>query len=342
LLGIPLGVPPLIHYASLGTVLGLLVVIWCLYHLIEYFGTISLWAIIGDLIPQESRSRFVGVREGMMIFGQTLGFFVCGWYTHYRIGSLPEGIPKWECYFQPTYWGITGLLVAVIPLLWITEIPWKKAESGLRPAMRQLLAPLRSRPFWMLVLFGVYLQMAGGLSQSVQHTYQMNVLHISLFFSLFAQNTTRIGQAVFAPVNGHWIERLGYFPVMCVSLMIVSCGSLCYFFADPSRWWWFYVAAIVWIFWVGVNVGIHSLVLSLSPPENKASGIAIYYTASTFSFAMFTLLGGFLADRFCDSVFVISDWGITWDYAHCSFLASFILRLSAIVLLFLIATRIRR
>ncbi len=332
LLGLPLGMPRLVHHAPLETTLGFLVVIWCVYHLIEYFGTISLWAMIGDLVPYENRGRFLGTRESVMILGQTLGFLATGLYAYFVIDTLPKTVPKWEGYLLPTNFGIVCLLLAVIPLLRVPEIPWKKATGG-------LLEPLRNRRFVIFVLFGMYLQMSGGLSQAVQNTYQIYVLQISLLISLAAQTLTRIGQSAIAPVNGRGIDRFGFFPIMCGSLVIVSCGSLCYFFAEPSTWWLIYVAAATWIFWVGVNVGISTLVLNLSPPENKASGIAIFYTASTFSFAISTLFGGYLSDRFKDAVLTVQAWGIAWDYAHCSFLASFVLRLSAMILLLFIGLR---
>jgi len=322
---------PLIHHISLGAALGLLVVIWCVYHLIEYFGTTALWAMIGDLVPSEKRGRFLGIREGMMILGQTLGFLASGLYAYYVIDAMPKTVPRWEGYLLPTYFGIACLVLAVIPLLRLPEVPWKKAAGGLS---KQLLEPLRNRRFVVFVLFGMYLQMAGGLSQAVQQSYQIYVLQVALLFSLGAQTLTRVGQSGIAPWNGRGIDRFGFFPVMCVSLVIVSCGSLCYFFAEPSTWWLIYVAAFLWIFWVGVNIGISTLVLNLSPPENKASGIAIFYTASTFSFAVSTLVGGYLSDYCRDWVFSIPALGLYWDFARYSFLASFVLRLSAVVFLF--------
>jgi len=142
LLGIPLGLSPLIHHAPLETVLGLLVMIWCIYHLIEYFGTTALWAMIGDLIPHEKRGRFLGIREAMMILGQTLGFLATGLYAYFVIDALPKTVPRWEGYLLPTYFGIACLLFAVIPLLRLSEsstvIPGKKASGG-------LLTPFRNR-----------------------------------------------------------------------------------------------------------------------------------------------------------------------------------------------------
>ncbi|MCL2304739.1 MAG: MFS transporter [Planctomycetaceae bacterium] len=330
LLGIPLGLAPLIHHASLTTVLGLLVVIWCVYHLIEYFGTIALWAMIGDLVPSDKRGRFLGIRDGMMILGQMLGFLASGLYAYFVIDSLPKTISRWEGYLLPTYFGIACLVLAVIPLLRLPEV----LPEGLgRKTSGKLWEPLRNRRFVIFVLFGMYLQVSGGLSQSVQHNYQVYVLHLSLLFSLLTQTLTRIGQSAIAPWSGRSIDRFGFFPTMCVSLVIVSGGSLCYFFAEPSSWWLVYVAALFWIFWVGVNVGISTLVLNLSPPENKASGIAIFYTASTLSFAISTLLGGYWSDHCRDWVFSIPAWQLSWNCAQCNFLASFVLRLSAVLFL---------
>lgn len=326
LLGIPLGVPKMMHHWSVESTLVFLVLVWCLYHVVEYFGTVSLWSIIGDLVPQEHRAVFIGRREGWMIFGQTLGFLACGLYSFYVIENIPKSSPKWIGYILPTYFGIACLLLAVVPLLRIAEVPWKRESTKFLTSLRQLGKPFRSRQFCIFVLFGVSLQFAGGITQSVQFLHQVYVLQISLLVSLAAQTLTRTGQFAIAPFNGKLIDRLGFFPVMCVSILIVSSGSLFYFFADASRWYFVFGAASVWIFWVGVNVGISTLVLNYSPEDQKASGISIFYTASTLSFALSTLLGGFLADKLRDRVFTVPLFAEPLEYARFSFLCSFVLR----------------
>src|SRR4051794_21050915 len=43
--------------------IALFVVSWCLYHVSEYVGTITLWSWLGDLTPGNVRGRLLGRRE---------------------------------------------------------------------------------------------------------------------------------------------------------------------------------------------------------------------------------------------------------------------------------------
>src|SRR4051812_31823945 len=43
--------------------IGLFVGAWCLYHVTEYVGTVTLWSWIGDLTPPDVRGRLLGLRE---------------------------------------------------------------------------------------------------------------------------------------------------------------------------------------------------------------------------------------------------------------------------------------
>ena len=62
--------PACVATRSMGTpTVGLivLVVAWCVYHLLEYLGTVALWAWLGDLVPLRIRGRFLGRRERWML-----------------------------------------------------------------------------------------------------------------------------------------------------------------------------------------------------------------------------------------------------------------------------------
>ncbi len=333
LLAIPLGVPPLIRQVSSGAALGFLVLVWCAYHVIEYFGTTALWSWIGDLTSQRVRGRFLGQREAYMIFGQTLGFLAAGLYSKQAIESLPQGAPKWEAYALPAYCGVFFLLCAAIPLLSAPEMPWKKAAIGTQTRLAELFAPLRSATFLWFVLFGVWVQIAFGLPQTAFTNYRISVLGISLLSSLGLQTLTRIGQFGLGPTAGRWIDRFGYFRVLGGSFAVAACGSLFYFFAEESSWWLIGGAAVVWIFWVGINIGLSALVLNVVPAEQRTSGIALFYSATTLSFALATLGGGYLADGFRDRAFRLPGSHIPWDYAHLSFFGSFVMLLLAIAVL---------
>lgn len=337
LLAIPLGMPRLIHAEgiSLNWTLFLIAATWCVYHVIEYFGTMALWSAVGDLIPQEQRAPFLGKREAMMVFGRVLGFFFTGLYSYFVINALPAEQPKWTGYLLPTYLGVFFLVLACVPLISMAEIPWKKEPLRLKVRVKQLLEPLRSRRFAVFVFFGIWLQLPGFM-QSEQYHYLVGVLAVPLLALFSTQMLTQLGQCGLGASFGKWIKRFGHFRVMCVSIVLVSSGQMFYFFAEKSTWWLVFGAAFVWIFWVGVNIGISSLVLNLSPPEQKASGVSLFYSMSTLSFGIATLLGGRIADQISSWQFPIWFLGpeIYWDYAHYAFFLGSFLRLSSIVVLY--------
>ena len=78
-------------------------------------------------------------------------------------------------------------------------------------------------------------------------------------------------------------------------------------------------AAVLWIFWVGVNIGITKTILDLAPPTERAAYFALYFAVSALVFALSTLFGGHV---FSNS-----------EFDRFSFVLSWILRLLAIPLL---------
>lgn len=48
---------------SPGVVLATVVLLWCLYHLMEYLGAVALWSWFADLAPIRVRGQFLGRRE---------------------------------------------------------------------------------------------------------------------------------------------------------------------------------------------------------------------------------------------------------------------------------------
>ncbi|MGL6227392.1 MAG: MFS transporter [Thermoguttaceae bacterium] len=334
LLGIPTLIPRLLQSGRTNSSLLLLVLIWCLYHLIEYIATTALWSWIGDLIPQKIRTRFLGKREAALICGQLIGFLGLGLYSQFVIDRLPSEIPKWKGYGLPHCLGISFLLLSIIPLFFCPHIPKIPESFRLIQRIRELYTPLRSRPFLLLLIFGVLLQIPQGFTQSVQYQFRLFVLGISLFTFLGIQTLTRLGQFGLSPSIGRLLDSWGYKPVFTCSLLAVASGPLFYFFADQSSWYLTIGAAIVWIFWAGINIGLSALVLNLSPPNQKASGIALYYSMTTLGFAVSTLLGGYWADRGRNWILQLPLWNVQLDYAHSCFLGSSLFLLLTLPLFF--------
>jgi hypothetical protein len=56
-----------------GVAIAVLVLAWCLYHLTEFCGTVTLWSWLGDLMPARIRGRLIGRREAWLTGGRILG-----------------------------------------------------------------------------------------------------------------------------------------------------------------------------------------------------------------------------------------------------------------------------
>ena len=333
LLAIPLGMPSVIKHFSTGYVLVYIGIIWAVYHVIEYFGSVTLWAWIGDLTPIKIRGRVFGVRDRMITFGQLIGWFCVGYYSYQLIGPLTNPHLKWEGYLHPTYIAIACLLCSAIPIIRVPEIYPIQKSFGIKKQLAEIITPFKSSAFVRFLIFGMLVQVSLGFTQSLQYNYYTYTIGIPLLIANYLSATTRVGQVFLSTIMGRWIDRLGGFRVMSFSLVLVSTGSLFYFFATPASWGLLFGAAIVWIFWVGVNIGISGSVLNLSPPENKTSGVALYATATTLAFAVSAMIGGIMDDLCKDITVFIPFVQTNWTYAQICFLGCFVLRLSTIFVL---------
>jgi len=314
--GIPFLLPNMIHGPH---VLTMLVVVWCVYHLVEYWGTVALLAWLGDLVSEQTRGRFFGRREAWLVAGQTIGFLGVGLYSWGVIETMPKGFPRWQAYLLPAYCGLGFFLASVVPLLALRDNFWTKTSQSLTARLREMLPPVRNRRFLMFVLFGSWVQWSIGLTQAAQHRFSIFTLGITMLPALCFSTTTRIGQWGIGAWTGRLLDRFGNVRVMSWNLFIVSFGSLFYAVADKSTWWLVLGAAILWIFWVGVNIGISKTILDLAPPTERTAYFALYFAVTTLVFALSTLFGDYC---FEDS-----------GFDRLSFVLSGMLRLLAIPLL---------
>ncbi len=336
LLLLPLFVPWTVQWSRchINTVLCLVGCIWGIYHLVEYFATVSLWSRIGDFVPGQIRVRFLAQRERAMIAGQFPGMLIAGLYAWYykMILHIPTS-EQWVFYLPPTFLGIIFLLSGVVPLIRIDEIPWKRAAC-LKTRFFEILVPFRLPAFLPFLMFGVWIQIANGLTQSPQSLYQMNVLEVTMLTALLLQSWTRIGQMFSSGITAHFIDRYGNYPVIAVALLIVALGPLCYMLSTAVYWQWIILAATLWIGWIGVNIGINNLTLSLAPPSVRSSAIALYFTMTTLAFGLATMVGGSLFDLYSKQSFVI--WGCrnAVSYYTLAFLAGWFLRCGGLFFLY--------
>ncbi|MDO5553626.1 MAG: hypothetical protein Q4G68_07670 [Planctomycetia bacterium] len=308
-------------------------VIWAGYHLVEYFGTVALWSWMGDCLSNRTRARFLARRERWMLLGQLPAMLAGGLWTWMLHETCHTPREKLDVYLGPAVIGIIFLILAAVPLLKIPEFASGRVKLSLRHRFRQLIAPLVDRRFCRLILFGCWLQFAGGLVQGPQSLFQMNVLGITLLGALTLNSTTRLGQILAAGPVGRALDRFGSLSVMATALLLVACGSLFYAVAGAGTWFLIIPSALLWISWVGVNLGVQNLTLAWAPLARRSSYLALYMTATTLVFGLATMMGGWLYDQYRECVWSCPVLGIALDYYTLCFIGVSLLRFFAIILL---------
>jgi MFS family permease len=331
---------------SAGISLGMLVALWTLYHLMQYLGTIALFSWLADIAPLRIRGRFFGNRERYLVAGEAVGALACGLFSYCWIAVYSQ--TKWIGYAASAGVGACFMIAAIVPLM---KMPRAEAASPIaRPLdLRSIAAPFADARFLRLLVFGCWFSFANGLTQTVQFTYPERILGISLLTMLALQTGMRLGQLGVSPALGRMADRIGNVPVIMFCLLLTAQGPLFYFFSTPGERWWFVGAWVVWIAYAGLNVALPNLMLKLSPCATgpaSASGnlratgsasvsntpyIAAYFTVTGLCYAANTILGGWLFDRYGQSIFEL--FGSTISYDQCIFVIGWVARCSAIPVL---------
>jgi MFS family permease len=311
-----------------------LVVLWCVYHLLQYLATVALWSWLADLVPLRIRGRFLGRRERWMVAGQAVGMLAAGLFVWGCHATHPQ-VPRWQAYAVTAVVGACFMLAALVPLAAVPGAMHSRiVQRG--ASLASLLAPFGDRRFRRLLLFGCWLSFSNGVTQMTQSVYPGWELGMGLFVMLALKTGMRLGQWTMGPRLGAAADRVGNRPVMVLSLLLVAQGPLFYLLASPQRPWWIVGAWTMWIAWVGLNVCLPNLMLKLSPSESNTPYIATYFAVTGLCVALSTVIGGVLFDL-CRHERVALPGGLVLDYYHYSFLLGWIMRsCGALVLLLVI------
>ena len=310
-----------------------LVVLWCVYHLMQYLGTIALWSWLADLVPPRIRGRFIGRRNRWMVVGEASAMIASGLFVWYwKEEWFPDG-PMWRPYAISAGLGACFMIAAVVPLLVMTR-PIDRGSAPRTGLLRSLRAPFADPRFLRLVLFGCWFSLSTGITQLAQYIYTKDVLLVGLFVLLAMKTGMRGGQFAVSPWMGRLADRIGNRSVMIVCLLLCAQGPAFYLAATPETWWWIIGAWVVWIAYAGMNVCLPNIILKLSPADSNAPYIAMYYAVTGLCYALNTILGGYLSDRFRDATFQFG--GTVFDYYDAIFLLGWIARTLGVLVLLIV------
>lgn len=332
-------------FASPNFSLALLVICWSAYHLFEYFATVSLWSWLNDMMPSTDRGAFLGVRETCLTAGRIIGGLTAAaisavilsapnWMGDSVWRELLVEQGRWAGYALPAGMGAMFMIAAGLSLMWLPADTQKKTQPAF--TVFEMFAPLFDRRYLPLLGFSLSFAVANGLTQAPQGMYPRVVLAIPVFWMILAPVFMRSFQAMLATPTGMLIDRWGHRRVLIASQILVAGGPLFFILATPEQPAWIAGAYVLWIAYVGLNVGLPSAMLGLAP-ERSGPHISVYFAISGLVYGLSTVCGGLLFDWV--STPDLRQWLSQWntDRFEIFFAVGVLLRLSATIWLFWLA-----
>jgi MFS family permease len=278
-----------------GDTIAALVTAWCIYHLLEYTGTITLWSWIGDLVPSAIRGRYCGYRERWLANGAIIGIGSSIGLSWLWDRLLP-GSPSWQPLAASAAVGALFIAAAVFPLMLMPAVEYTPSAVPRRP-WRAMARATFQPPYSRLLAFSCFFAVVNGITGAAQNLYPKRVLGVSYAGMRTISGMMRVGQSAIAPAMGRLTDAWGNRPVMILSQLVVATGPLFFYLATPEHWWWLVVAYVVWIAYAGLNVGLDNVKLKLAPADNNAPYLSVYYAVSDLAYGASTVIGGICFDQ---------------------------------------------
>ena len=80
-----------------GWSLAALIVLWCMYHLLQYVGMVALWSWLADVAALRIRGRFFGRQQRWMVACEAAAAIAAGLFV-YRVSQAYPELPAWIPY----------------------------------------------------------------------------------------------------------------------------------------------------------------------------------------------------------------------------------------------------
>jgi MFS family permease len=267
------------------------------HQLLEYLGTVALWAWWGDLVPEPIRGRYFARRQiiQLSVSIPTLlagGYFADVWRE--RFASDPDRLLM--AYAVPTSLGALLLLASLVPLALMP--PTRRYPRGDASLVRAAIAaPFVDRRFWRLLAFRGWVSLANGVTQVVQTAIYPKAV---LGFGVGPMNALRVvtgfGQLAGSRPVGKLSDRFGNRPVLVAAQVCVSLSLVFYMIARPETRWLLAGAWVLFAAYVAHNICLPNLVLKLSGELERPGYVAASEALASALHAAATVAGGLLFD----------------------------------------------
>ena len=288
----------------------------------------TIWqSWISDLVPEERRGRFFGLRNAIhSILGVTAAYGAGRGMDWLKAEGL-----------EPVGYGLAFGLAALFGLV-STLVLCRQPEPGLepRPALslrRTFLGPLKEPQFSKLMLFLAVWFVTGTLASPFYIVHLMRNLNFSFAaIGIYSMIGGAIGM-LFQLLWGRAIDRFGSRPVTVLNFALVGVMPLLWLFATPSFRLPIWGDALMnGLVWSGASLGLWNLLLDLADdPSHRESYFAIYTVVTGLGAFVASMLSGVIAQALHN--FRLTLFGLEFVNYDVLFLAAGLSRFACLPLL---------
>ena len=285
--------PALPRRGAVAAMIGLLFA----HQLLEYIGTVALWAWWGDLVPARIRGRYFARRQVIQL-ALTIPTLLAGGYfaDHWRERFQADPERLLMAYAIPTGLGALFLLASLVPLA-LMPATRRYPRPDAAVVWSAISAPFFDRRFLRVLVFRSWFSLANGVSQVVQNViYPKDILHFGVGPMSAMRVVTQAGQLAGSRAVGKWSDSLGNRPVLMAAQACVSLSLVFYIIARPDTRWLLVGAWVLFAAYIAHNICLPNLVLKLSPELERPAYVASSEALGSLFHAVATVAGGVLFD----------------------------------------------
>ncbi len=283
-------------------------------------GNGALWtAWMGDVVPQEQRGRYFGLRGGV------LG--IVGMLANLGAGAFVDAVAAPLSFQLVLVFAILNGLIASSLLLTHSE-PLVTAQR--LPLVATFTVPFQNLNFRRFLIFASYWTFSVLIVAPFVFAYFLKHLQMSYTQIALWSVIAAVSALVFSPQWGRLADRVGNKPIL--EITTVGAGTLLpvtWLLATPGNLWPIWLSGVVdALIWGAIGPAQFNLALGSAPRENRASFIAVLSAVTGLAGFIGGLLSGVLLSAFTN-LGTVAVLGYQWTPYHWLIVVSALLRTQA-------------
>ena len=284
-------------------------------------GNGALWtAWMGDVVPQDQRGRYFGLRGGV------LG--IVGMLANLGAGAFVDAVAAPLSFQLVIFFAIFNGLIASSLLLTHSE-PLVTAQR--LPLFETFTVPFKDLNFRRFLIFASYWTFAVLIVAPFVFAYFLKHLKMSYTQIALWSVIAAVSALVFSPQWGRLADRVGNKPIL--NITTVGAGTLLpltWLLATPGNLWPIWLSGVVdALIWGAIGPAQFNLALSSAPRENRISFIAVLSAVTGLAGFVGGVLSGVLLSGFNSFGTATLLMGYQWTPYHWLIVVSALLRTQA-------------